>query len=162
MLFRTNSLLCLSFLFGCYGAILFYGFDSQVDRVICLMLETPVFEGHSNRVSREEIKDPTKNCIALCMQKENRSVSTYENRSVSASHQSSRGEGIFSPSLVTINYYARNFAWHRSSNVSVCISMLGVTFLLWYTANRSITNNNSNMMNIDIPNDDTLQLSPKA
>ena len=38
------------------------------------MLETPVFEGHSNRVSREEIKDPTKNCIALCMQKENRSV----------------------------------------------------------------------------------------
>ena len=90
------------------------------------MLETPVFEGHSNRVSREEIKDPTKNSIALCMQKENRSVSTYENRSVSASHQSSRGEGIFSPSLVTINYYARNFAWHRSSNVSVCISMLGV------------------------------------
>ena len=74
------------------------------------MLETPVFEGHSNRVSREEIKDPTKNCIALCMYAKREPKRTYENRSVSASHQSSRGEGIFSPSLVTINYYARNFA----------------------------------------------------
>ena len=59
MLFRTNSL-CMSLLFiWLLGRVRYWldtCFDSQVDRVICLMLETPVFEGACNPVREKKSK----------------------------------------------------------------------------------------------------------